>query len=1346
MSINKKFVVKYGINVADELLIASTDLGGVGIGSTLPKANLDVANNMRGVDGLYTGILTANNDFHVGSGGTVLTVDSGTGNAGFGITNSDYKLSVVSSGNTALYVDGSVEVTEELKITGLTTFNSGLIVVSGVSTLGVTTATDLTLQQLTVSGVSTLGVTNLTDLILQQLTVSGVSTFAGNIDANGNLDVDGHTELDDLNVSGVSTYSGLVDMDGGGRSTTFKVEDLTDNRVVISGTGGELEDDSNFTFDGNQLTLGVRLTVAGVSTFAGNIDANGNLDVDGHTELDDLNVSGVSTLGVTTATDLTLQQLTVSGVSTLGVTNLTDLTSQQVIVSGVSTFTGNIDANGNLDVDGHTELDDLNVSGVSTLGVTNLTDLTLQQLTVSGVSTFTGNIDANGNLDVDGHTELDDLNVSGVSTLGVTNLTDLTSQQVIVSGVSTYSGLVDMDGGGRSTTFKVEDLTSGRVVLAGTGGELEDSANLTFDGTTLAITGNQTVSGTIDIDGQAIFDDITVSAASTFTGNIDANGDLDVDGRTELDITNISETLNVTGIATFANNIDANGDLDVNGHTELDDVNVSGVLTSSEIKVGSAVTINPSGLNVVGIVTATAFVGDGSGLTGVANTDVITSDFILTGIITAKNNIYVGNPVSPGIGITLNANGSAVYSGSITASSFVGDGSNLTGVNAGYWEQTDAGINTTSSVGIGTTNPTRTLDVDGDIRVRGAFYDTNNHVGTAGSVIASTGSGWEWVVAGSGPTGPQGTTGTTGPTGPQGTTGTTGPTGPQGTTGTTGPTGPQGTTGTTGPTGPQGTTGTTGPTGPQGTTGSAGPTGPQGTTGNTGPTGPQGTTGSTGPTGGTGPQGTTGTTGNTGPTGPQGTTGSTGNTGPQGTTGDTGSQGTTGSTGNTGPQGTTGSTGPTGGTGPQGTTGSTGGTGPTGPQGTTGTTGPQGTQGRQGRQGTAGSTGGTGPTGPQGTQGRQGRQGTAGSTGGTGPTGPQGTTGSTGGTGPTGPQGTQGRQGRQGTTGSTGGTGPTGPTGPQGTTGSTGGTGPTGPQGTQGRQGTTGPGNSITVSSTTDSTSYPVLVGSSFAGTKTPLVGNLFEFNESVGDFEANRYLYAGSTTSGRISIGEGNVKIKALSSATTSTPIQFETEASTIRGSISWDSTYIYFNSGTSRSIGLFPSSGQSVISNAVFAPAVDNSYTCGANGFRWTQIWATNGTIQTSDQRLKNTITSSNLGLNFITRLNPVSYKWNEGKRIPTYNDDGKPVMDDNGNVTSTSIAGVRTHYGLIAQEVKSTLDELGIEDFAGWILSDLSDSNSEQGLNYGQFISPLIKAIQEQQTTIESLTSRIEALEGS
>ena len=66
---------------------------------------------------------------------------------------------------------------------------------------------------------------------------------------------------------------------------------------------------------------------------------------------------------------------------------------------------GFIDANGDLDVDGHTELDNLNVSGVST---------------------FTGTADFNGDVDIDGHTELDNLNVSGVSTFtGAIDAVDL---------------------------------------------------------------------------------------------------------------------------------------------------------------------------------------------------------------------------------------------------------------------------------------------------------------------------------------------------------------------------------------------------------------------------------------------------------------------------------------------------------------------------------------------------------------------------------------------------------------------------------------------------------------------------------------------------------------------------------------------------------------------------------------------------------------------------------------------------------------------------------------------------------------------------------------------------------
>jgi hypothetical protein len=135
-------------------------------------------------------------------------------------------------------------------------------------------------------------------------------------------------------------------------------------------------------------------------------------------------------------------------------------------------------------------------------------------------------------------------------------------------------------------------------------------------------------------------------------------------------------------------------------------------------------------------------------------------------------------------------------------------------------------------VGIGTDAATQTLDVRGDVRITGGIYDQNNHVGTAGSVLSSTGSKWQWVSPQSGPTGS---------TGAQGAGGSTGAQGAAGAQGAGGPTGAQGAGGSTGPTGPTGAQGAGGSTGAQGATGAdssvAGPSGP------TGPTGAQGASG-----------------------------------------------------------------------------------------------------------------------------------------------------------------------------------------------------------------------------------------------------------------------------------------------------------------------------------------------------------------------------------------------------------------------------------------------------------------------------------------------------------------------
>ena len=59
--------------------------------------------------------------------------------------------------------------------------------------------------------------------------------------------------------------------------------------------------------------------------------------------------------------------------------------------------------------------------------------------------------------------------------------------------------------------------------------------------------------------------------------------------------------------------------------TDVDDLTISGSLISGSTVVGSAVTSNLSGINVSGVVTATSFSGDGSALTGVASTDNITT-------------------------------------------------------------------------------------------------------------------------------------------------------------------------------------------------------------------------------------------------------------------------------------------------------------------------------------------------------------------------------------------------------------------------------------------------------------------------------------------------------------------------------------------------------------------------------------------------------------------------------------------------------------------------------------------------------------------------------------------------
>ena len=169
--------------------------------------------------------------------------------------------------------------------------------------------------------------------------VAGVSTFAGAIDANSTLDVDGDTQLDDLNVAGVATFSAYPAIDaneeiqvgtaiqigkaGVVTATTFKGA-LTGNVTGdVSGSSGSCT--------GNAATATLATNASGLSGSPSitvtNITASGTLIYD--------DVRNVDSLGIITARNGA--RVTAGGLN---------------IVSGVSTFANQIDANGSVDVAG----------------------------------------------------------------------------------------------------------------------------------------------------------------------------------------------------------------------------------------------------------------------------------------------------------------------------------------------------------------------------------------------------------------------------------------------------------------------------------------------------------------------------------------------------------------------------------------------------------------------------------------------------------------------------------------------------------------------------------------------------------------------------------------------------------------------------------------------------------------------------------------------------------------------------------------------------------------------------------------------------------------------------------
>ncbi|XGC81695.1 tail fiber domain-containing protein [Bdellovibrio bacteriovorus] len=125
-------------------------------------------------------------------------------------------------------------------------------------------------------------------------------------------------------------------------------------------------------------------------------------------------------------------------------------------------------------------------------------------------------------------------------------------------------------------------------------------------------------------------------------------------------------------------------------------------------------------------------------------------------------------------------------------------------------------------------------------------------------------------------------------------------------------------------------------------------------------------------------------------------------------------------------------------------------------------------------------------------------------------------------------------------------------------------------------------------------------------------------------------------------------------------------------------------------------------IMTGSMLRPETDGTFSLGDSTHRWSAVYSSNGTIQTSDGRLKTEIKEIPQGLNFITSLEPVSYKWKKEK--------------DN--------ADAKTHWGFIAQDLEKKIKRTTAAEKPAAIVKE----SEYYGVNYSELIAPIVKSIKE------------------
>ena len=401
-----------------------------------------------------------------------------------------------------------------------------------------------------INGTDVLSSTTLgSNVVNSSLTSVGTLTT---LNVSGDLDVDGHTNLDNVNVSGAIT------------ATTFT---------------GNLEGTVNTASQTNITSVG---TLTGLTV-------SGDIDVDGHTNLDNVSISGVVTStggfngdiyineSVDDDVDYNIMMLQETGGGNTYRPIMVDdggvqfnPSSNKLTLQGTS----GVQVYG---TSGHIDAVNINLTGIATATTINAT-------------TFVGDGDF-VELDVDGHTNLDNVSIAGVATVGLTTVleTGILTHDLNVSGVSTFNGdirLTEQDGSGiyfgagldfaiahdGSNSYLFERGGTGNVYLAGSNEVIIADASGSGPNPSDYVTETKArfvTNGPVRLYYDNVEKFATAGSGATVYGTFTA------------------DTLSVSGISTFT------GDIDVDGHTNLDNASIAGVSTFE----GSFVRMAPGGGN-----------------------------------------------------------------------------------------------------------------------------------------------------------------------------------------------------------------------------------------------------------------------------------------------------------------------------------------------------------------------------------------------------------------------------------------------------------------------------------------------------------------------------------------------------------------------------------------------------------------------------------------------------------------------------------------------------------------------------------------------------------------------------